>query len=197
MVQDTDLVAQGADVGEAAESVGDDEFGAVGHVGVGRVGLEGVVGDEFILGVLLVRSSLAEYGGRKKKKEGKKRRTYRNDLQPDQLRDLEQIPVTGNSKQEGDRITDIPNDQLDGQWRIVDIQIMAPPGQQSVAKTDEGDDTEQRRAHHACNLDTQPGTVGKGVQSVSRAVLVVVRNDDTAGSQGLFFLWPAHLGDGK
>lgn len=45
----TDLVTQGADVGEAAEGVGGDEARAVGEVVVGWVCLEGVVGDEFVL----------------------------------------------------------------------------------------------------------------------------------------------------
>lgn len=47
--KDTNLVAQGADVGKSAQSVGRDEPGADGEVGEFLVVLEAVVGDEFIL----------------------------------------------------------------------------------------------------------------------------------------------------
>jgi hypothetical protein len=46
------LVTQGADVGEAAESVGDDETGAVGEVGIGSAVLKCVVGDELVLWIV-------------------------------------------------------------------------------------------------------------------------------------------------
>lgn len=48
--QHADLGAERADVGEAAEGVGGNEARARREIGVFRVGLECVVGDEFVLG---------------------------------------------------------------------------------------------------------------------------------------------------
>ena len=57
-----------------------------------------------------------------------KRRTYGNEFDADQLGDEEKIAIARDTKEEGDRVADITNDELDGQWWVIDVQVMAPPG---------------------------------------------------------------------
>ena len=49
MREHTNLCAEGTNVSKAAERVGGDKAGTRGEVSIGWVGLEGGVGDEFIL----------------------------------------------------------------------------------------------------------------------------------------------------
>lgn len=58
--QDTDLLTQGADIGETAESIGNDETRTVGEVLVGSLVLKGVVCDELVL--YNVRSIFHKWG---------------------------------------------------------------------------------------------------------------------------------------
>ena len=54
---------------------------------------------------------------------------YSDKLEPDQLRDLVEVAVAGHTEQERDRVADVADDHLDGQWGVVDVEIVAPPGQ--------------------------------------------------------------------
>ena len=60
---------------------------------------------------------------------------YCDELCANQLADLEEIPVTRDSKQKGDWIADISHNQFDRQRRIVNVEITAPPGEKAIGKS--------------------------------------------------------------
>ncbi len=66
---------------------------------------------------------------------------YQDQLRPNELSDLQQISISRHSQKEGNRIADVSNDKLDGQRWIVDIEVPSPPGQQTIGKSQESDDT--------------------------------------------------------
>lgn len=77
----TDLVSEGADVGEPAERVGGDQLGSGGEVLVFGAVLEGVIGDELVLedkGLVLRRVGERLYGGG----------TYHDEFHAEELADL-------------------------------------------------------------------------------------------------------------
>lgn len=74
---------------------------------------------------------------------------------------------------------------------------MAPPGEEAVDQTDEGDDAEEGGGDHGCNFQTEPRAHREGVQGVGGPVLLVVGDDDPARCEAFLFLWPAELGAGE
>ena len=62
-----------------------------------------------------------------------------NNLDTDQLRDLQQIPIALNSQQECDGVEEVAKNQLDTQQRIVDVQITTPPPKKTINQTKEGE----------------------------------------------------------
>ena len=50
-----------------------------------------------------------------------------NEFCTDQLGDFEEIAVPGYSKEKGDGITEVAHDEFNGEWGIVDIEVVAPP----------------------------------------------------------------------
>jgi hypothetical protein len=132
------------------------------------------------------------------------RNTYRDDLLGNKSGDLENVAVPpaaigvlGNTEEEGDGIENVAKDELQSQRRFVDVEVLAPPGQKTIDKTDQRDDAEKRGDNSTSDLDTEPSTVGKGVQSILGLVLVVIGDDNTASSQGLLRFGIAQLGDGQ
>ncbi|KAH6603754.1 hypothetical protein Trco_007200 [Trichoderma cornu-damae] len=123
--------------------------------------------------------------------------TYGNDLLGNELGNLEEIAVSRNTEQEGHRVEDVGQDGLQSQGGVVDVDVVAPPGEEAVDEADGGEDAEERGDDGAANLDAEPGAVGEGVQGVFGLVLVVVGDDDAAGGQGLLRLGIAELGDGQ
>lgn len=66
---------------------------------VGWIGLERSVSDEFI----------------------------GNEFCTDQLSNFEEIAVTRYPEEKSDRIAEVAHDELDGEWGIVDVEVVAPP----------------------------------------------------------------------
>ena len=99
----------------------------------------------------------AEYVG------GGGRSAYGYELGANQLTDFEEIAVTRNAEEKGDRIANVANDELDGQRRIIDIEVAAPPGQKTVCQAQESDDAKESGENHARNLKSQPGAICEGM----------------------------------
>lgn len=74
---------------------------------------------------------------------------------------------------------------------------MTPPGEKAVDKVDETENAEQSCSNHTGNLETEPSTVGEGVNNVGRLVLIVVWDDNTAVGESLLGLGIAKLGHGQ
>ena len=115
--------------------------------------------------------------------------------------DVDQIAAVPRDPQEkGHGIAEVAHDQLDGQGRIVDVEIPPPPGEQAVGQGNQRDDTQQRGTHQAGDLDAQPGAVGKGMQGIGRPVvrLLIRGHHDGAGRERVAFgLGPSQLGGGQ
>lgn len=119
--------------------------------------------------------------------------TYSDDLDADQLRDAQEIGPAGDAEEEGDGVADVAQDQLDGEVVFaVQVDVAAPPGQETVDQAEQGDDAEQRGHDHAGDLETEPGAVGEGVEGVGGLVLVV-GHDDFAGGKRFFDFGVAQL----
>ncbi len=61
---------------------------------------------------------------------------YGYELSAYQLSYLEQVTIPRYPKQESNRVADIANNQLHGQWWVIDVQITTPPGQQAICETE-------------------------------------------------------------
>jgi hypothetical protein len=150
-----------------AKSVGGNQFAARAHVDVLRFAGQAVVGDEFV----------------------------GDNLEADELTNVEQI-VPGDTEQEGHRVADVAKDELQGKVRLAilgDVDISSPPAQEAVDQADQGDNAKKSSNNHAGNFDTQPRTVGEGVQGVCGSVLVVIGDHNSPGSNGLLGLGVSHL----
>ncbi|CRK38233.1 hypothetical protein BN1708_007695, partial [Verticillium longisporum] len=110
---------------------------------------------------------------------------------------IQKIRVARYTKQESDGVEHVPGNEIKRQGRRVDVEEASPPRQQAVNETNEGKNAEQRSHDTASNLDTEPGAVRKGVDGVGSGVLLIIRNDDLAGREGLLNFRIAELGDGK
>lgn len=132
-----------------------------------------------------------------KEKRRKRGDTYGDDLLGNELGNPEEIVVSRNTKQESNRVEDVGQNGLESQGRVVDVDVVTPPGKEAVDETDSSENAEQRGNDGATNLDSEPSTVGKGVQGVFSLVLVVVGDDDTASGKSLLSLGIAKLGDGE
>ena len=66
---------------------------------------------------------------------------YSDEFRANQLADLQEVITARDPKQECNWITDVPNNQLNGQCRLVDIEISTPPSEKSVCEAKEGNDT--------------------------------------------------------
>lgn len=73
---------------------------------------------------------------------------YSDELNANQLANLQEIITTGDPKQEGDWITYISNNQLNGQLRLVDVKISTPPSEKSVYEAKECNDTYRDASQH-------------------------------------------------
>ncbi|KAB8339104.1 hypothetical protein FH972_022040 [Carpinus fangiana] len=145
----------GTNIGKSAKRIRCDEARSRAEVSIVGAGLQAVVCDKFIL----------------------------DELDADQLSDLEQIiALAGNAEEECNWVANVAQNEGERERRVVDIQVATPPAKQTVDESDETDDAKECRHDHACNLETQPATVGKGVESVGSLVLVIIRNDDAARS---------------
>jgi hypothetical protein len=125
--------------------------------------------------------------------------TYCNNLESDQATDLEEITtLAGDTKQEGNRVADVAKDKLKSQVIITaEVDVVAPPGQETVDKRDETQDAEQSGGNHEADLQTKPGTVRKGMQHVGSAVLIVVRDHDASAGQSLLPFWVPQLAESQ
>lgn len=74
---------------------------------------------------------------------------------------------------------------------------MAPPSEKTVDQRDSSNDTKQRGNNGSTDLETEPGSVGEGVQGILSLVLVVVGDDDSSSGEGFLSLGISHLGDGQ
>lgn len=122
-----------------------------------------------------------------------------DDLDAYELGDLQQI-VAGHAEQEGHGVTDVAQDELQGEVRFAvlgDVDVSTPPAQEAVDQADQGDDAEQGGDDHSGDLDAQPGPVGEGVEGVRGPVLVVVRDDAATRGDGLLRLRVPHLTHGQ
>lgn len=123
--------------------------------------------------------------------------TYGDDLLGNELGNLEDIAISRNTKQESNRVKAIRQDGLESKSGIVDVDVVTPPGEESIDETNGGENAEKRSNDGTTNLDTEPSTVGKSVQGVFSLVLVIVGNDDAASGERLLGLGVTQLGDGK
>ena len=189
----TDLDTDGRDVTETADGVGGDEPGTFRELEefVGWV----LVGECCELFTFISIRFLQE-------RIKRKRITYSNELighnlQPNQLRDTEDIPVSWNTEQERNGVEDVSEDQLDAQGWAIDVQVFTPPSEQSIDEAEEGENAEESSDNHTTDSETEPRTVGESVETVRWLLLVVLGNCDFAGCESLFGFGVAELGDGE
>lgn len=127
-------------------------------------------------------------------------RTYSDELvgdnlDTDQLSDLKKIVLT-DTQQPCDWVEEVSEQKLNGQVEWIrnnsailedgsfarsNVEILSPPGQETVDEGKKGENDKERGSNHACNLKTQPTTVGKSVESVLWLLLRLINGwDDNA-----------------
>lgn len=121
--------------------------------------------------------------------------TYSDDLDTDETADFDEIWTSWDTEQESYGVHDISEDQFDGEIVVaIQVQVATEPGKKTVDERDECNDAEQRGQDHRSDLQTEPGSVGERMKRIGSLVRIIVRNDDLARCQRLFFLGIAHLG---
>lgn len=125
------------------------------------------------------------------------KKTYGDDLLGDESRHFEKIAIARDTEQKCNRVESVAQDGLQGQFGIVDVEVVSPPSEKTVDQRDSSNDTEQRGDNGSTNLETEPGSVGKGVQGILSLVLVIVGDDNPSSGEGLLSLGISHLGDGQ
>lgn len=59
---------------------------------------------------------------------------YGDEFRTNQLANKKEIAVTRNTQKKGYGVADVPNNELDGERRIIDVEVSAPPRQETVYK---------------------------------------------------------------
>jgi len=114
--------------------------------------------------------------------------TYGNDLEADQTGDVEDV-APRDTKQEGDRVEDVADNQLDGEVVVsVETNVASPPGQEARNEVQQRNNDKEGCDDHAGNLDSQPGALGKSFQNVGTLITLVLGHDDLASGETLLFL---------
>ncbi len=104
--------------------------------------------------------------------------------------------VLRNTKQKGNREEDVAQDCLQSQFRVVDVQVVTPPGKETIDKADNGNNAKKRCHNGATNLDAKPRAISERMQEVLSLVFIVIRDHNTTGGESLLRLRVAQLGDG-
>ena len=79
--------------------------------------------------------------------------TYGNELGADELGDFEKIAaVARNPEEECDRVADIADDEFNGQGGIINVEIPAPPGKETVCQAQKRKDAEEICENHPRDL---------------------------------------------
>lgn len=102
----------------------------------------------------------------------------------------------GHTKEEGDRVEDVADDQFDCEVVLaVKTNVTSPPGQKARNEVQQRDNDKQGRNDHAGNLNSQPGALGKSFQNVGALVRLVLGHDDLASGETLLFLRVAEVAE--
>jgi hypothetical protein len=122
-----------------------------------------------------------------------------DDLDTDQTTDEEKILALARyTEQKSDRVEDVSEDEFQGEIVLaVQVDVAAPPGEQTVDHVQQRNNAQQRRDDHTGNLETEPCTVGESVQSVCSLVLLIVWDDNATSSKSLFLLGVTKLGESE
>lgn len=152
-----------ANVSKAAARISRNELRSGGEVGVGGAGSECREGIVLVLDVSDETTC----------------QTHRDDLLSDQPSNKENIvSFPAHTHQEGDWVKGVSEDGLKSEERRVDIEVSTPPGHQSVDQADQCDDAQKRGDDTPGDLNTELSSLGKGVKSVLRLVLLVLWHSD-------------------
>lgn len=114
-----------------------------------------------------------------------------DDLGGQQLRDGEQV-LLGDTHAPGEGVEDVAEDE--GESKVVDGPEVTDVGQETVDGVQQRDNAEHVAEDERSDADTEPGTVGEGVQGVDSIRLFVDLNVDRTGSDGGLGLGDDHLG---
>jgi hypothetical protein len=120
-----------------------------------------------------------------------------NDLDTDELGNLvDVVALTGNADEERDRVEEVSQNELQGQ-ALVDVQVVAPPGEQGVDQGNQRNDTHLRGHDHSCDLQTEPDSIGERVKGVGCLLGVVFGYGNVTSSERLLGLRIAKFGNGE
>ena len=96
--------------------------------------------------------------------------------------------IPRDSKEESNWIATVSQHQLYSEIVLsVEVDIAAPPSQNTVHQSEQSNHTKQNCDDHACYFDSKPGTLGKSMETISRWTRLVGWNYNSACGERFFF----------